>query len=367
MKAALLLSGGVDSSVALHLLRQAGHEAECFYLKIWLEEDQVSLGDCPWEEDLENAHAVADAYGAPLHIVSLQKEYYDLVVGESLEELRLGRTPSPDIWCNSRIKFGAFLEAIEKRGASFDKIASGHYAQVEEKDGLYHLLKAKDPVKDQTYFLSRLSQSQLSKLAFPIGHLLKSEVRGIAREANLYNQDRKDSQGVCFLGKIRYRDFVRHHLGEKEGLIVDQATGKVLGKHSGVWFYTIGQRQGLGLSGGPWFVSAKKTESNVLVVTRAQSGLAGNKNYFYVEDVHWISRPHGEGRYEVKIRHSPTYFHAFFRKIEGGFLVELEEEDQGIASGQSVVLYKNEVCLGSAFIRTEKPGLEKHKEDLAYG
>ena len=267
MKVAVLLSGGVDSSVALHLAKQAGPtELTAFYLKIWLEEELAFLGDCPWEDDLKYARAVCDQAGVPLQIVSLQTEYQERVVSHVLAELKQGRTPSPDILCNQWIKFGLFFDKID---ASFAKVVSGHYAQIEQReilssdaaegggpvisrgeqrDSKFLLKRSLDAVKDQTYFLHRLDQTQLSRIWFPIGHLTKPAVRKLAQDLNLPNRDRKDSQGICFLGKIKYPEFVRFHLGEKPGDIVELETGRKLATHQGVWFYTIGQRKGIGIS-----------------------------------------------------------------------------------------------------------------------
>src|SRR5688572_9149644 len=255
MKIAVLLSGGVDSSMALHLLKQSGqHELTAFYLKIWLEEELAFLGDCPWEDDLKYARAVCEQLGVPLRVVPLQTEYQDKVVSHTIAELKSGRTPSPDILCNQWVKFGLFFDKID---SNFDKIASGHYAQVEERDGRFYLKRSPDPVKDQTYFLSRLSQQQLSRILFPIGHLTKSELRQKAHEFNLPTMDRPDSQGICCLGKIKYPEFDRFHLDEKAGDIIDIETGKTLAAHQGVWFPTIGQRKGLGMGGGHWYVVKK--------------------------------------------------------------------------------------------------------------
>ena len=248
MKVAVLLSGGVDSSVALHLARRGGaQDITAFYLKIWLEDELAFLGDCPWEEDLKYARAVCEQAGVPLQVVAMQSEYQERVVSYVVRELKAGRTPSPDILCNQWIKFGLFFEKLDP---SFDKVVSGHYAQVEERNGEFLLKRAPDPVKDQTYFLSRLSQAQLSRLWFPVGHLQKNEVRQLAQELHLPNRERRDSQGICFLGKIKYPEFVRFHLGEKEGAIINLDSGAQVGTHKGVWFHTVGQRKGLGLGGG---------------------------------------------------------------------------------------------------------------------
>jgi len=200
----------------------------------------------------------------PLEVVSLQTEYYERVVEYVVRDLRAGNTPSPDIFCNQRIKFGAFLDAV---AGECDRVATGHYAMTEEHGGAFHLLRGPDRVKDQTYFLSHLRQDQVARALFPIGHMPKEQVRRLAREWELPNRDRKDSQGICFLGKVRYPEFIRHYLGERRGPIVERDTGRILGEHRGYWFHTIGQRQGLGLSGGPWYVVGKDTVENVVYIT----------------------------------------------------------------------------------------------------
>jgi tRNA (5-methylaminomethyl-2-thiouridylate)-methyltransferase len=265
MDYAVLVSGGVDSAVALHTLVARGEgTVRAYYLKIWLEDELAFLGQCPWEEDLGYARDVCAAAGVPLEVVPLQQEYYDRVVSYTLAELRAGRTPSPDIFCNQRIKFGAFFDAI---GGSADRIVTGHYARILRGNGDdVRLARAPDPVKDQTYFLSHLTQEQLRRAEFPIGTMTKEAVRRRAAELELSNRDRPDSQGICFLGRIRYPDFVRHYLGEQEGLILETGSGRELGRHSGAWFYTIGQRQGLGLGNGPWYVVSRNIETNIVEV-----------------------------------------------------------------------------------------------------
>ena len=264
-KVAVLISGGVDSSVALKLLKEQGYNITAFYLKIWLEDELSFLGSCPWEEDLFYIKQICEKENIPLKIVPFQKEYWDEVVKYTISEIKAGRTPNPDILCNKRIKFGAFLN---KFGNDFDKVATGHYAQVEEINGTFHLKRSPDPVKDQTYFLSHLNQDQLKKAIFPIGHLKKSEVRALAEKFDLPNKNRKDSQGICFLGKIKFNDFIKHHLGETVGDIIEFETGKKLGEHNGFWYHTIGQRQGLKLSGGPWYVVAKDPEKNIVFISK---------------------------------------------------------------------------------------------------
>jgi tRNA-specific 2-thiouridylase len=347
VKVALLLSGGVDSSVALSLLRSEGHDVTAFYLKVWLEDELSHLGTCPWEEDLRFAREVCRRLDVPLEVRSLQRPYWDRVVRYAISELEAGRTPSPDVLCNQHIKFGAFLDEID---SGFERVASGHYARLEESNGRVLLKRGIDPVKDQTYFLSRLSQEQLARALFPLGGLQKFEVRRLAREIELPNQDRRDSQGICFLGKIPYRDFVRHHLGEREGEIVDLDAGRVLGRHKGYWFHTIGQREGLGLSHGPWFVQGKDVARNVVYVAHADLLAASSRESFEVEALHWIEDPPARRELSVRVRHGRT-LHAGTLDLEGSRgRVGLESRDRGIAPGQFAVFYDGEVCLGGATI-----------------
>jgi tRNA (5-methylaminomethyl-2-thiouridylate)-methyltransferase len=349
MKVAVLLSGGVDSSVALNLVRNSGdHQITAFYLKIWLEDELAFLGDCPWEDDLKYARAVCEQAGVPLRVVPLQTEYQEKIVSHVVTELKAGRTPSPDILCNQWIKFGLFLDKIEP---GFDKVASGHYGQVEEKAGLFWLKRSPDPVKDQTYFLSRLNQEQLGRILFPIGHLTKLEVREAAHRMALPNMDRPDSQGICFLGKIKYPEFVRFHLGEKTGDIIDIVTGKKLADHKGVWFHTVGQRKGLGMGGGPWYVVKKDMDKNIVYVAHTEKYLDHAREEFTVADLHWISRPPLSNNLLTKVRHSPRLEQCTIQDIGGARLaVRLASKDQGIAPGQSAVFYDGEYCLGTGVI-----------------
>jgi tRNA (5-methylaminomethyl-2-thiouridylate)-methyltransferase len=348
-KVAVLLSGGVDSSVALSLVKRVpGHEVTAFYLKIWLEDELAFLGECPWEEDLKHARAVCEKEGVPLQIVSLQSEYQERIVSHVVRELKRGRTPSPDILCNQWIKFGLFCEKIDP---GFERIVSGHYARVCEGDGVWLLKRSPDPVKDQTYFLSGLNQDQLRRLWFPIGHLHKHEVRALAQEFDLPNRDRGDSQGICFLGKIKYPDFVRFHLGDRRGEIVDVDTGRKLAEHNGVWYHTVGQRKGLGLGGGPWYVVRKDLETNRVYVAHADRYREHSKREFVVDSVHWIGDPPRSESLETKVRHSPHLERCRILPLEAGRLrVTLENEDQGIAPGQSAIFYEGDICLGGGVI-----------------
>ncbi len=352
MEIGVLVSGGVDSSVALHRLRDEGAgRLRAYYLKIWLEDELASLGECPWEEDLSYVREVCDSLEIPLEIVPLQREYHDRVVSYTIEELRAGRTPSPDIFCNQRIKYGAFHETV---GDSVDRIASGHYARVGEVNGECALLKGVDPVKDQTYFLSHLSLEQLQRCLFPIGHLPKSEVRTLAHQYELPNRDRRDSQGICFLGKIRFDDFVEFHLGERPGIIVERETGTTLGSHRGTWFHTIGQRRGLGLSGGPWFVVGKDLDDDVVFVSHQEQLVANSRSEFDVDRLHWIGSPPGPGvDITTKLRHGATVFQCSLTidPLQPTGHVTLDRSDAGVAPGQFAILYDGDRCLGGGVIR----------------
>lgn len=349
MKTAVLLSGGVDSSVALRLLEERGEsELTAFYLKIWLEDELSFLGECPWEEDLGHARAVCEQAGVPLEVVPLQREYHERVVSYALAELERGRTPSPDIFCNQRIKFGAFLE---EAGQGFDRVATGHYARIRREDGLLWLDRGVDPVKDQTYFLSHLDQERLRHLSFPVGHLHKREVRELAARYHLPNRERKDSQGICFLGKIRFDEFLRSHFGERPGPIVDAESGRHLGEHRGYWFHTIGQRRGLGLSGGPWYVVGKDPRSNTIRVVHGDRRARHERRVILVTDEHWITRPPSSPRLRAKLRHGERLVGCRLDDAPGGGrCITLDEGDPGVAPGQFVVLYDGETCLGGARI-----------------
>ncbi|MCB9493099.1 MAG: tRNA 2-thiouridine(34) synthase MnmA [Epsilonproteobacteria bacterium] len=347
---AVLVSGGVDSSVALALLKKQGHSLTAYYLKIWLEDELAYLGDCPWEQDLAYVRQVCEQLDVPLRVVNLQEEYWQHVVQYTVDQVKIGNTPSPDLLCNQRIKFGCFVDYV---GDEFDAIATGHYAQLEAHGDLVTLKKACDPVKDQTYFLSALSQDQLKRLIFPIGHLPKAQVRELAKEFNLPNQTRKDSYGICFLGKIKFSEFVKHHLGEQQGELREYETDNVLGMHNGFWFYTIGQRKGIGLSGGPWFVVAKDTKKNIVYISNQYYSPEKRRNEFTVAAPYWIAgiKPSVDDAVQVKVRHGESVYACTLDwKADGGMAVHLEQDDQGLAPGQFAVFYQDNVCLGSGVI-----------------
>jgi len=363
MNIAVLVSGGVDSSVVLRMLHEEGHQITAVYLKIWLEDELSYLGDCPWEDDLGCVRAVCAQIGVPLEIVPLQREYSEAVVSYVLEQVRQGFTPNPDVLCNQQVKFGAFYRVL---GHQFERCATGHYAQLRQEDGYTQLYRAVDPIKDQSYFLSMLSQEQLSRALFPIGHLMKSEVRARAVEYGIPNALRKDSQGICFLGKISFAEFLEHHLGTKEGVLREYETGAMLGKHRGFWFYTIGQRQGIGLSGGPWYVVAKNVDENIVYVSRAYHELTEERDHCIIGPVHWIAEPLSAQEpvaVQVKLRHGPQLHDARIQACSDRpdrYELRLERPDQGIASGQFAVLYQGERCVGAG--RMEQPLVRKGRQ-----
>ncbi len=360
MTVAALVSGGVDSSVAVHLLKEQGITPDIFYIRIGMEDEEGYI-DCPAEEDIEITQWIAHHYGCRFEEVNLHKEYWDNVVSYTIDSVRCGLTPNPDVMCNKLIKFGAF---DDRRGHDYDRIATGHYARIEnielstgnstdvaatlnsQHSTISFLATAKDPIKDQTDFLSQLSYKQISKLMFPIGHMMKSEVRTIAHEAHLPSADRKDSQGICFLGKINYNDFLRRYLGEREGKIVELETGKVLGTHKGYWFHTIGQRKGLYLSGGPWFVVRKDIDENVLYVSQGYDPDAAHGKEINLMGFRALAPVDLPLPMDVKfkIRHTPEFHQGHLSPTPDG-LVHLSSDEpiQGIATGQYATIYS---CCG---------------------
>ncbi len=346
---AVLVSGGVDSSVALaRLAEEGGHELTAYYLKIWLEDELAFLGSCPWEDDLGFVREVCRRFDTPLEVVPLQREYYQSVVTTVVRELEAGRTPSPDVLCNRLVKFGAFVDRVN---ASFDFVASGHHARTDHSEALSRLLKGVDPVKDQTYFLSQLDQRQVARCLFPIGGMTKVQVRAEARRLNLPNCDRPDSQGICFLGRVPYDAFVEHHLGDNPGVIRDLGTGTELGRHRGFWYHTIGQRRGLGLSGGPWYVVGKDLEKNELLVVHADSLGSHLRDRFRIPAPHWIASEPETSDLTLRIRHGERLVGCRVdRHADGGLMVVMDEAEAGIASGQYAVLYDGDECLGGGAI-----------------
>lgn len=354
MQIATLISGGVDSSVVVHLLCEQGHKPDLFYIKIGMEgEEGLS---CTAEEDIELATAVARRYGLQFEVIDLHRQYWDNVVAYTIDKVKRGFTPNPDVMCNKLIKFGCFEQ---EAGHLYDKIATGHYAATRVVDGKTWLATAVDPVKDQTDFLAQIDYLQVSKLIFPLGHLIKQEVRDIAVSTHLPTARRRDSQGICFLGKINYNDFLSRFLGEKEGAIIELETGKRLGTHRGYWFHTTGQRKGLGLGGGPWFVIRKDIEENIVYVSRGYDTDKQYGNHFALQDFHFITENPWSNLSETtnvpvtfKIRHTPEFTRGTLKKENDVYLIESEERLQGIAPGQFGVIYdeNSELCIGSGEI-----------------
>ena len=347
---AVLLSGGVDSSVVVYEFASRGIHPDCFYIKIGPEEKEE--WDCNSEEDLEMATAVAAKYGCRLQVVDCHKEYWSQVTRYTMEKVKAGLTPNPDVMCNRLIKFGAF---DEKMGHDYDLIATGHYAQTEWIDGRKWLTTSPDPVKDQTDFLAQIYQWQLKKALFPIGHYVKNEVREIAEREHLVNAKRKDSQGICFLGNINYDEYIRRYVGEKTGDVIELETGKKIGEHKGHWFHTIGQRKGLGLGGGPWFVVKKDAENNILYVSHGYDPQTAYKSDFIIHGFDFLT----EGvtslpeHVTFKIRHTPDSHEATV--VDNGddtYMIHSKDKIHGVAPGQFCVIYDAEhhKCYGSGEI-----------------
>ncbi|MDE6266422.1 MAG: tRNA 2-thiouridine(34) synthase MnmA [Muribaculaceae bacterium] len=357
MRVAALISGGVDSAVAVYRLLEQGHDVHLFYIRIGMDNGE---GDCSAEEDIEMCQLIASRYGLPFDVVSLHEEYWDHVMEYALRTVREGLTPNPDMMCNKMIKFGFFEQ---RWGHEFDKTATGHYATTTDIDGKVFLSTGVDLVKDQTDFLAQITYPQLEHIMFPIGDLPKAKVREIAVATHMPNAYRKDSQGICFLGKINYNDFIRRHLGEKKGPIIEIETGRKLGEHNGFWFHTIGQRKGLGLSGGPWYVVKKNIHDNVIYVS---NGYDTEKQYgklIHLDEMHFITLdPWKEECRNVEItfknRHMPQFLKATLTRLaDREYIIESETPVQGIAPGQFAVIYDRDsrLCFGSGVITGQNP------------
>ena len=350
---AVLLSGGVDSSVAVHLLCEQGCRPSLFYIQI--NSDEAGTVHCSMEEDVEICRSVSRRYGLPFEIVDLHKQYWEEVVGYMMDKLRQGFTPNSDVMCNRLIKFGCFERQV---GRFFDAVATGHYARIINHDGKIWLGTAADAVKDQTDFLARVEGLQLSRTMFPIGDLMKSEVRRIAENAHLLASTRKDSQGICFLGKTHYSDLVRRYLGIRMGDVVEKETGHRIGCHQGYWFYTIGQRKGLGFSGGPWYVVDKDINQNIIYVSRGCDTPLQYGRSFCMHDSRFITENPWHDNIKTmeisfKIRHTPKFLLGKLSVCDDGtWLVESDTSIQGIAPGQFGVIYVREhhLCLASGEI-----------------
>ncbi len=348
------MSGGVDSSVTAWLLKEQGYDVVGLFMKNWEDDDDDEY--CSSKQDLIDAVSVADRIGIDIEAVNFSKEYKDKVFANFLSEYQAGRTPNPDIFCNSEIKFRAFLDHALGMGA--DLIATGHYAGVREVDGLFQLLRAEDGGKDQSYFLYRLNQEQLSRTLFPLGGLLKREVRDIARQAGLANSEKKDSTGICFIGERPFREFLNRYLPKEPGEI-KTPDGNVVGRHDGLMYYTLGQRQGLGIGGGrestgePWFVAAKDMAKNELIVVQGHDHPLLLKDCLQAADLHWIAGhdPRQHWVYGAKTRYRQADAPCEIDTIGNGACeIRFAQPQWAITPGQSVVVYESNVCLGGGII-----------------
>jgi tRNA-specific 2-thiouridylase len=350
------LSGGVDSAVAAALLQEQGRHVEGLFMKNWDEDDEP--GYCPAEQDLADARAVADVLGIRLHTVSFSSEYWDRVFAYFLDEYRAGRTPNPDILCNQEIKFKAFPDFALGLGAG--AIATGHYARVEGPPGQRRLLKGIDGNKDQSYFLYRLDQRALEHSLFPLGELHKSAVRDIAAQRGFPNAAKKDSTGICFIGERKFRDFLARYLPAQPGDIVS-VDGEPLGRHQGLMFHTIGQRQGLGIggirdnSGEPWYVVDKQLDGNRLVVAQGKNHPALFKSTLQAGDLHWIAgqAPAAPLACHARIRYRQAVQACTLADIRDGLArVEFDAPQRAVTPGQAVVFYAGGECLGGGTIQS---------------
>lgn len=355
------LSGGVDSSVAALLLKQQFEHVEGLFMKNWV--DFADESECTVEEDRKDASSVAETVGIPFHEANFAMEYWDYVFKHFLDEYRAGRTPNPDILCNREIKFKTFLDhAIELGG---DIIATGHYARVEERNGQFHLLKGRDHKKDQSYFLYTLGQEQLSRTRFPLGDLPKTEVRRIAEEAGFINHDKKDSTGICFIGERHFREFLSRYIPAQPGEM-RTPEGEKIGQHAGLMYYTLGQRQGLGIggrkdsTGEPWFVAGKDMDNQILYVVQGDHPWLWSQN-LTADELSWVAGhpPQFPCRAAAKTRYrQPAQACTITQDENGHIQVEFDEKQRAVTPGQSVVFYLDDDCLGGGIIvSTDAPGI----------
>ncbi|HZY17305.1 MAG TPA: tRNA 2-thiouridine(34) synthase MnmA [Ramlibacter sp.] len=356
------LSGGVDSAVSAWLLKQQGHDVVGIFMKNWEDDDEDAY--CSSRQDFLDAASVADVIGIEIEHVNFAAEYRDRVFAEFLREYQAGRTPNPDVLCNAEIKFKAFLDHAMRLGA--EKIATGHYARVRERDGRVELLKGLDETKDQSYFLHRLTQAQLARTLFPVGELCKTEVRRIAAEIGLPNAKKKDSTGICFIGERPFREFLNRYIQKEPGPIRDER-GRVIGQHQGLSFYTLGQRQGLGIGGvkargaqrgggehAPWFVARKDLEHNTLWVVQGHDHPWLQSLALDAGDASWTAgTPPDPGAYGAKTRYRQADAPCTLAGgANGAFHLDFSDPQWAVTPGQSAVLYDGEVCLGGGVIGT---------------
>ena len=353
MKVAIGMSGGVDSSVAAYLLKQQGYDVVGVFMKNWEEDD--TDGYCSAAEDRRDAEQVAEKLDIPFHSINFAAEYWDQVFEYFLAEYQAGRTPNPDILCNKEIKFKAFLHYAETLGASM--IATGHYAQKSINAEPAKLLRAQDSNKDQTYFLYTLQQEQIQKTLFPIGHLIKTEVRNIAAEQGFANARKKDSTGICFIGERKFKEFLARYLPAQPGEIINPQ-GVVLGAHQGLMYYTIGQRQGIGIGGvrnsttKPWYVAQKDLSNNQLIVVEGHEHPLLYQQNLVAKDCYWVAgtAPASDFYCTAKTRYRQKDAACTVHYEDQRIKVQFQDPQWAITPGQSIVLYQDEVCLGGGVI-----------------
>ncbi|GAC1371810.1 MAG: tRNA 2-thiouridine(34) synthase MnmA [Candidatus Saccharimonadales bacterium] len=339
------MSGGVDSSVAAALLKQQGFNVVGVYMKNWTQD--VAGVACPWRQDLADARAAAAKLDLPFKVFDFQAEYKRHVVDVMVSEYQAGRTPNPDVMCNQEIKFNLFLKAALADGA--DLIATGHYA--EAKDG--QLLKARDTNKDQTYFLYRVTSEALAKTIFPLAHLIKPEVRRLAADLGLPTAKKPDSQGICFVGEVGLREFLRQYIETGPGPVVERETGQTLGIHEGAIFYTTGQRHGLGIGGGrPYYVTGKDMATNTVFVTADPGDADLETDYCTLTQIHWISaEPQPSQTYQLRSRHRAELVDCTLEPAQSGeYLAKLSRPERALTPGQSAVIYDGKVVLGGGIL-----------------
>jgi len=347
------MSGGVDSSVSALILKEQGFRVEGLFMKNWDEDDGTEY--CTAKADYADAQSVADRLGITLHGANFAAEYWDNVFEHFLEEYQAGRTPNPDILCNREIKFKAFLEYAVQLGADF--IATGHYTRLGECDGKATLLKGLDPNKDQSYFLHAVGHNELEKTLFPIGEIDKPDVRKMAEAQGLATHNKKDSTGICFIGERRFKDFLQQYLPAQPGDIYS-LDDELLGRHQGLMYHTIGQRQGLGIGGlanhseDPWYVVGKDLEKNILLVAQGNNHPALFSNSLYASELYWVAGepPATPLRCSAKVRYRQADQHCHVRQSNDGFEVDFDEPQRAVTPGQSVVFYDGERCLGGGVI-----------------
>ncbi|TDL55447.1 tRNA 2-thiouridine(34) synthase MnmA [Paenibacillus dendritiformis] len=345
------MSGGVDSSVTALLLKQQGYDVIGIFMKNW--DDTDEFGHCTAEDDAEDVRRVCEQIGIPYYTVNFERQYYDKVFAYFLEEYRRGRTPNPDVMCNREIKFGEFLQKALDLGA--DYVATGHYARVVREDGQAKLLRGIDRNKDQTYFLNALNQEQLARAMFPIGHLPKPEVRRIAEEAGLATAKKKDSTGVCFIGERNFKEFLSQYLPAQPGDMIDIRSGELKGRHDGLMYYTLGQRQGLGIGGSgtgePWFVAEKDVARNILYVVQGDHPSLYSTG-LRAAGVSWIAGGAPDKLHcTAKFRYRQPDQEVTVERIgDGTYEVTFAAHQKAVTPGQAVVFYDGEVCLGGGTI-----------------